>query len=116
MPEYTFICESCSNHTSLVCMISEYADKLKTIKCESCGGVLYRDFSEDNIDAFVSVGLSDCKTIGQYADKQTAKYSKTQLAEMKEDFKTKKTEGGSPLPQGMSRIEKSNETIKWTKD
>ena len=79
MPEYTFICEDCSNHTSLVCMISEYSDKLKTIKCESCGGILHRDFSEDNIDTFVSVCLSDCKTIGQYADKQTAKYSKTQL-------------------------------------
>ena len=116
MPEYTFICEACSNHTSLVCMISEYSDKLKTIKCESCGGILYRDFSEDNIDAFVSVGLSDCKTIGQYADKQTAKYSKTQLEDIKEGYKTKKTERGNPLPQGMSRMEKPDHGIKWTKD
>ena len=116
MPEYTFICEACSNHTSLVCMISEYSDKLKTIKCESCGGILHRDFSEDNVDAFVSVGLSDCKTIGQYAEKQTSKYSKSQLEDVRENFKTKKIEGGNPLPQCMSRMEKPDHGIKWTKD
>lgn len=116
MPEYTFICEKCSDNTSLVCTISEYSNKSKTIKCSSCGGVLYRDFSEDNIDAFVSVGLSECKTIGQYAEKQSAKYTKAQLADMKEGFKTKKTEGGSPLPQGMSRMEKPDHGTQWTKD
>ena len=116
MPEYTFICEKCSDNMSLICTISEYLDKSKTIKCESCGGILYRDFFGDNVNAFVSVGLSDCKTIGQYAEKQTAKYSKAELQDIKEDFKTKKTQGGKTLPQGMNRMEKPNHDIKWTKD
>lgn len=116
MPEYTFICEKCSDDTSLVCTISEYSNKSKTIKCEACGGVLYRDFSGDNIDTFVSVGLSNCKTIGQYAEKQSAKYTKTQLQDIEEGFKTKKTEGGNSLPQGMSRMEKPDHGIKWIKD
>ena len=116
MPEYTFICEKCSTTTSMVCMISEYSNKSKKIKCSSCGGIVYRDFSEDNIDTFVSVGLSDCKTIGQYAEKQSAKYTKTQLEDMRQGFKTKKTQGGNPLPQGMSRMEKPDHGIKWTKD
>ena len=116
MPEYTFICEKCSDHTSLVCAISEYSNKSKTIRCDSCGGILYRDFAGDNIDAFISIGLSDCKTIGQYADKQTSKYSKEQLQDMKNNFKTKKTEGGKPLPKGMSRMNKPDHDIKWIKD
>ena len=116
MPEYTFICETCSDHTSLICTIAEYSHKSNTIKCQACGGLLYRDFAGDNIDAFVSVGLSDCKTIGHYADKQTAKYSQEQLQEMQAKFKTKKVEGGGPLPKGMSRMEKPKHGIKWTKD
>ena len=115
MPEYTFICEKCSDNMSLICTISEYLDKSKTIKCESCGGILYRDFFGDNVNAFVSVGLSDCKTIGQYAEKQTAKYSKAELQDIKEDFKTKKTGGMQQLPKGMSRMDKSNTKTQWTK-
>ena len=116
MPEYTFICEKCSSTTSLVCMISEYNNNSKKIKCSSCGGAVYRDFSIDNIGGFVSVGLSDCKTIGQYAEKQTAKYGKQKVEHMMQQSKTKKTGGMDKLPKGMTRIEQSNDSIKWTKD
>ncbi len=116
MPEYTFICEKCSTTTSLVCMISEYSNNSKKIKCNSCGGAVYRDFSTDNIGGFVSVGLSDCKTIGQYAEKQTAKYGRQKVEDMMKQAKTKKTGGMNKLPKGMTRIEQSNDSIKWTKD
>ena len=52
-----------------------------------------RDFETDNIGGFVSISLSDCKTIGQYADKQSEKYSRSQREGMIADFKTKKSGG-----------------------
>ena len=66
-----------------------------------------RDFEADNIGGFVSISLSDCKTIGHYADKQTSRYTKTQLEDMKESFKTKKTGGMTELPEGMTRMQPS---------
>ena len=35
---------------------------------------------------------------------------------MKRDFKTKKVQGGAELPEGMSRMEKPDGGVKWTKD
>ena len=57
--------------------------------------------------------LSECKTIGHYAEKQSAKYSKQQIEDMQESFKTKKTSGMEQLPEGMSRIEKPQESTQW---
>ena len=63
-----------------------------------------RDFETDNIGGFISISLSDCKTIGQYADKQSEKYTKSQREGMIEDFKTKKSSGMKKLPKGMNRM------------
>jgi hypothetical protein len=55
----------------------------------------------------VVAGLSDCKTLGQYAEKQTKKYGKEKCADMREKFveyKKNKQGGMKDLPVGMSRI------------
>ena len=108
MPEYTFKCRKCAEITSLFCSISAYDEKKEKIKCSSCKSKrMDRDFEADNIGGFVSISLSDCKTIGHYADKQTSRYTKTQLEDMKEWFKTKKTGGMTELPEGMTRMKPS---------
>ena len=116
MPDYTFKCEKCSSLIVLFFTMSEYDKKYKTVKCPSCKGSLVRNFLADNVRGVVSSSLSDCKTIGQYAAKQTAKYSKRQVEDMVENFKTKKTGGMKKLPHGMSRIEQSTTKTKWTKE
>ena len=110
MPEYTFRCGKCSEATSLFCSISEYDNKKAKVKCSSCKSKkMDRDFETDNIGGFISVSLSDCKTIGQYADKQSEKYSRSQKEDMIENFKTKKTGGMKTLPKGMSRMKYTKE-------
>ena len=110
MPEYTFRCRKCSEATSLFCSISEYDTKKSKVKCSSCKSKkMERDFETDNIGGFVSVSLSVCKTIGQYADKQSEKYSRSQKEDMIENFKTKKTGGMKTLPKGMSRMKYTKE-------
>ena len=116
MPDYTFECEKCSNQIVLFFTMSEYDKQHKTVKCPSCKGSLIRNFLADNVRGVVSTSLSDCKTIGQYAEKQTAKYSKRQVEDIVENFKTKKTGGMEELPQGMSRIKPSTTKTKWTKE
>jgi DNA-directed RNA polymerase subunit RPC12/RpoP len=115
MPDYTFECEKCSSQIVLFFTMSEYDKKHKTVKCPSCKGSLIRNFLADNVRGVVSSSLSDCKTIGQYAEKQTAKYSKGQVEDIVENFKTKKTGGMKQLPKGMTRITKPKSGTKWTK-
>tara|TARA_R100000306_G_C4348447_1_gene128857 strand:+ start:371 stop:715 length:345 start_codon:yes stop_codon:yes gene_type:complete len=109
MPEYTFKCRKCSHKTSLFCSFTEYDAKKIKVKCSSCKSKkVDRDFETDNIGGFVSIPLSDCKTIGEYADKQSSKYTRTQREDMIEQFKTKKSGGMKKLPTGMSRINKAS--------
>jgi len=116
MPDYTFKCGKCSNQVMVFFTMSEYDQKHKTVKCPSCKGSLVRNFLADNVRGVVSSSLSDCKTIGQYAEKQTAKYSKRQVEDIVDNFKTKKAGGMKKLPQGMSRIEPPTTKTKWTKE
>jgi len=117
VPDYTFQCKNCSEHSILFFTMAEYDNKPNKIKCPLCNkGFLYRNIAADNIGGYVASSLSDCKTIGQYAEKQTAKYSTQQVQDIVENFKTKKTGGMKTLPKGMSRMEKSNTKTKWTKD
>ena len=116
MPEYTFKCEKCSEKITLICGMSEYDIESQKLICQSCNGSVERDYTEDNVRGSVSLSLSDCKTIGQYADKQTSKYSQRQVEDIVENFKTKKTGGMKELPTGMSRIRPSKNKTKWTKD
>jgi len=116
MPEYTFECEKCSEKITLICSMSEYDIECQKLSCQSCNGSVERDYTADNVRGSVSLSLSDCKTIGQYADKQTSKYSQRQVEDIVENFKTKKTGGMNELPTGMSRIGPSKNKTKWTKD
>jgi hypothetical protein len=108
MPEYTFKCQRCSTATSLFCRMSDYESERTKIRCSSCKSKkMDRDFETDNIGGFVSISLSDCKTIGEYADKQSSKYTRSQREGIIEEFKTKKSGGMKKLPTGMSRINKT---------
>ena len=112
MPDYTFECTQCSEQTVLCFKMSEYTNKSKKIRCPFCDGVLIRNFATDNVRG----SIASCKTIGQYAEKQTAKYGKQKVEDIMADAKTKKTGGMQKLPKGMKRMNKPKDNIKWTKD
>jgi predicted nucleic acid-binding Zn ribbon protein len=114
MPEYVFRCAHCEINFSHVCSMSEFTSR-KYFRCPECKKKAQRDFSFDNVQGSVSVSLSDCKTIGHYADKQSSKYSKQQIEDIQEGFKTKKTSGMDELPDGMSRMDKPKSGVKWAK-
>lgn len=112
MPEYSYICESCPNSWSVFSSFSEYEDRLRCPKCKKKKNV-HRDYSEDNVYGGYSYSLSETKTLGHYADKQAKKYGKWKCEDMRKGFKTKKTEGGKELPNGMERIEPPKDAPKW---
>lgn len=115
MPEYTFRCEPCESHFSIVCSMSEYSKK-KYVRCPECKKKADRDLSFDNVQGSVSLSLSECKTLGHYAEKQTAKYSRDQVDEMRRDFKTTRVSSHEDLPQGMTRMEKPSDNSQWVKE
>ena len=112
MPEYSYCCENCQHKWSIVCTMSAYKDKPECPSCEQEQKV-FRDFNEDQIHTSVPLSLSDVKTLGHYADKQTQKYGKWKCEDMVRDFKTKKAEEGRELPAGMSRMEKPKDAPIW---
>ena len=114
MPEYSFSCEGCSNKWSIVCGIHEYKESQECPSCRATDGV-FRDYATDQVYATYSYSLSEVKTLGHYADKQTKKYGKAKCEDMAKDFKTKKDKG-KELPEGMSRMEMPNEAPQWTKE
>ena len=115
MPEYIFRCDHCEVHFSITCSMSEYTKK-KYFKCPDCKKKAIRDLSFDNVQGSVALSLSECRTIGHYAEKQTQKYSKDQVEDMRRKFKTKRVSSHDELPKGMSRMEKPSEPQKWTQD
>ena len=115
MPEYSFYCEACSNKWSLVSSMEDYTPKQKCPECKKKKSV-FRDFSEDKVYSAVALSLSEVKTLGHYADKQTKQYGKWKCEDLAADFKTKKDEPTESLPDGMSRMERPTETTQWTKD
>ena len=116
MPEYIFRCDKCEIHFSITCSMSEHTVKKKSVKCPECKKKGIRDMSFDNVQGSVVLSLSECKTIGHYADKQTGKYSRDQVEEMKRDFKTKRVSSHEELPEGMSRMDKPSDNQQWTKE
>ena len=67
----------------------------------------------DDVYGGYNYSLSEVKTLGHYADKQTKKYGKTKCEDMIGEFKTKKTQGGGELPEGMRRLERPDSKPKW---
>lgn len=92
--------------------MNEYTDKQS---CPSCRKrkTVFRNFEEDQTHASVVLSLSEVKTLGHYADKQTKQYGKAKCEEMAREFKTKKVEGGRELPAGMSRMERPTDAPIW---
>ena len=115
MPEYSFYCEGCSNKWSLVSSISDYTPKQKCPECKKKKTV-FRNFAEDEVYSAIALSLSEVKTLGHYADKQTKQYGKWKCEDLAAEFKTKKDEPTESLPDGMSRMERPTETTQWTKD
>ena len=117
MPEYVFRCDDCDTGYNLFCKVNEYDDAKDAIVCESCSQPMYRDFAADNIMGFISLSLSDCKTLGEYADKQRDKMGPAQAEERRSEFKTKQNKQVADLPAGMTRVDKpSGPPTKWVKD
>ena len=111
MPEYSFQCDLCNSKFSVVWKTKEYDTNIKKLRCKQCGSKkIYRDYSDYNLFVKYVPNLSECKTIGQYADLQTKKYGKEKCQKMLENFKTKK-QPTKPLPEGMKRIESPEDMI-----
>jgi predicted nucleic acid-binding Zn ribbon protein len=115
MPEYIFRCDECEIHFSITCSMSEYKAK-KYVRCPKCNKKATRDLSFDNVQGSVAFSLSECKTIGHYAEKQTSQYSKDQVEEIRHNQKTKRVSSHEELPKGMSRMEKPSTTEQWTRE
>ena len=96
--------------------MSQYTSQKKSVKCPECNKKGIRDMSFDNIQGSVALSLSECKTLGHYAEKQTSQYSKDQVEEMKRNFKTKRVSSHEDLPEGMSRMENPSSSPQWTKE
>ena len=112
MPEYSYICESCDLSWSEVWTMNEYDIKSKKVKCPDCKNTkVFRDFGTDNVCSNYIKGLHECKTIGEYAEKQTKEYGKYKVEDMERDQVTKRTGGMKDLPTGMSRINNYKDTF-----
>ena len=101
MPRYTFVCEKCGEYSEMVSSISEYDQSLAKYKCPECNSTkIVRSYEDDN--TYCSV--KEIKTVMQLAEANEKKYGKELTAKMREEHKTKRTEGMKELPKGMSRI------------
>jgi len=101
MPRYTFVCEKCGEYSEMVSSISEYDQSLAKYKCPECNSTkVVRSYEDDN--TYCSV--KEIKTVMQLAEANEKKYGKELTAKMREEHKTKRTEGMKELPKGMSRI------------
>jgi hypothetical protein len=95
--------------------MSEYKAK-KYMRCSKCKKKATRDLSFDNVQGVVAFSLSECKTIGHYAEKQTSQYSKDQVEEIRRNQKTKRVSSHEELPKGMERMEKPSDAAQWTSE
>ncbi len=119
MPEYSFKCEKCKEAFSVFLSLNEYDEKINNIKCNHCKSKnIIRDYETDNVTANYIKGLHECKTLGEYADKQTKKYGQYKCEDMLSNLKTKKNPntGMKELPSGMSRAKNDGDLPRITKD
>ena len=118
MPEYTYECEACEVFFSEVFTREEYDTKGSKVRCPECNKAkkVCRSYVDHNIQTNVAFTVSECKTLGHYAEKQTAKYGKYEVEDMRANFKTKQVEPAKELPEGMSRMERPKESTAWTRE
>ena len=88
MPEYTYECEACEVYFSKVFSREEYDKKGGKVRCPECNKAkkVCRSYVDDNVQTNVAFALSECKTLGHYAEKQSAKYGKYQVEDMKDEY------------------------------
>lgn len=84
--------------------MSEYTERQRCVNCRHIKSV-FRNYEADNVVTNYIAGLHECETLGEYADKQTAKMSQDERDAKLENFKTKPNpdSGMKELPAGMSR-------------
>jgi len=118
MPEYSFECEKCEVAFTSVFSIAEYDEKIKKVKCPECKSKrVLRDYGADRIVPNYVKGLHEATTLGEYADKQTAKLSRDERDAKLRSYKTKKNPntGIKELPSGMSRAKTNSDMPRISK-
>jgi len=116
MPEYSYACDNCEHRWSIFCDRSKYKDRRK---CPSCKKIktVHRDFEEDDFYSSIKLSLTEVKTLGHYADKQSKKLGKNKVEEMIRNQKTKTRDTLSEkLNENMSKMDRPKDPPKWTKN
>jgi hypothetical protein len=96
--------------------MSEYKSRKK---CPSCGKIktVHRDYEEDEVYGSYSYSLSETKTLGHYADKQSEKLGRRRVEDMIQEQKTKtKDTLSGKLTDGMTKMDRPADAKKWTKE
>jgi DNA-directed RNA polymerase subunit RPC12/RpoP len=113
MPEYTYFCSHCKINFSIVSSIKKYKDK---IQCNVCGTICDRSYNIDlpTIHGGVKLGVSEIKTLGHLAQRNTETMSQDQKDELYRKHNSyKENAPEKPLPKGMTRLKKQPK-IQWT--
>lgn len=109
MPEYTFKCNECDTIFSIICSIKEYNSNQSCPNCHTKD--TNREYNIDNSHINYIRGLTEAKTLQEYAEKQTKKYGQEKCNEMRQKFveyKQNKVGGMKELPTGMTRYTNSD--------
>lgn len=114
MPEYNFECEKCEACFEKFWKVVDYDENLAKLRCPSCKSrKVFRDFAQDGVYGGYVPSLSECKSVQQYAEKQTKQYGKEKTQKMIEGFKTEKAPD-KELPNGMKRIKSVDDMKRYT--
>jgi hypothetical protein len=113
MPEYTYICNDCSEKFVLISSIREYSEEAQCIKC-GCEFAI-RSYEDDlkGITSSIKLSKSEIKTLGHLAHRNSETMSEDQKNELYRKHNSyKENTPEKPLPKGMNRIKKPKK-IKW---
>lgn len=115
MPEYTYYCDECDCNFSILSNISSYQDK---IECSKCGALSSRAYGIDlpTIQGSIKLGVSEIKTLGHLAQRNTETMSQDQKDELYRKHNSYKEQvPEKPLPKGMKRLKKQQK-VQWTNE
>ena len=116
IPEYSYHCEACNHHFTVVRSIDKYKSKVKCPTFKKQKNV-FRNFEEDAIYSAIRLTLGEIKTVGHYAERQTEMKSEEELQEMRTKFNQYRNEEPErELPKGMKKKKLSNKKIIFDKD
>ena len=117
MPEYSYVCDKCSETIEVICSIKEYDNIQKNLKCSLCGSrKLSRDYHTDlsGLNTAIKKSDNELKTIGDIAKRNTDRLSEDEKINIYQKHNSYKEDGAErkPLPAGMTRMKKQPK-IKW---